>query len=455
MKPKPIIELVAPNVDLKEIKGEENKQNPFRDTECCGAVRGTSTIPPSSMLPIATLTTCRKGSTTTALDAASKEEEEEIEKDQFPFQNVEDCEVVRGTTPASSTSVPSIASTARIISSAFDVVIEQQEETEKNLPFQEEVCRGVVHGTSTLLPSSAPPIASSSTRQTDTTSSDSDVASKQQEEEVKQIPFQENECCREVRGATSIPTTSAPPIASTTSRRTGAVSAVLDVASDHQKEEEQLPFQENECCEADLGSTALSSTSVLTFAATTIRRTDSTLAVSELVFDQQEEVKQSPFSDMEYCGEVRGTSALPPSSAPPIASSTTRRAGSATSALDVVLEQQEAKEDQFPFRDTESCGEVRGSAAVPTAFAPPIATTSSRRTGSIFSALDAPPEQEAEEVLPFQDTEYCGAVRGTTSIPPSSAPPIATTATRRTGTTTSALDVVLEQQKKTSFFIVI
>ena len=87
--------------------------------------------------------------------------------------------------------------------------------------------------------------------------------------------------------------------------------------------------------------------------------------------------------------------------------------------------QSQKEKPQLPFQVEECCGEVHGTITLPLSFVPPIVTSTPHRTGSIVSALDAPPKQEAEDQQnPFQKIEDYEAAPGTIPALPISVPPI-------------------------------
>ena len=272
-----------------------------------------------------------------------------------------------------------------------------------------------------------------------------------QHQEEDQGPFRDMECCGEVRGATSFPPISVSPIATTSFRRTGAkTSMALESASKEEEIKEQLPFRDTECCGAVRGATTIPPTSAPPFATSIARRSGITTSGCVVASKQKEEAEeeQLPFRDSEDCGVVRGTSSILPTSTLPLATTSNRRTGTITTASESASEQEEEKE-QNPFLEIESCGAVLGTTTIPPTSAPPIATTSTRRSGTTATASESAFEQEeeAEEQSPFQGEESYGAVRGTTSIPPTSAPPLATAATRRTMATTSASESASKEEE--------
>ena len=354
-------------------------------------------------------------------------QQQEVKEDQRPFQGEEYCEVVRGSTTIPPTSAPPIATTTTrrsgSASSASESASKKEEEVDKRGPFSNTESREEVQGTSTLPPTSVPPIAASTTHQSGTTAAACVVASKE-DEEVKQIPFLDTESCGEVHGISTLPPSSVPPFVTMTTRRTGTSTAASESASKQEEAEEQSPFLETVCCGAVRGTTALPSTSAPPFDSTSIRHTVAASMALEVASEQEEEKEpQFPFLNFEPCGEVCGS----PSSVSQNATSTTRRTGTTTSASESASEQKEETEDQIPFSETECCGGIRGSTTVPSSSAPSIVATTIRRVGTSSTVSEsASKEEETEEQLPFQGTEDYGVARGAIMVPPTSASLIAT-----------------------------
>ena len=270
----------------------------------------------------------------------------------------------------------------------------------------------------------------------------------QHQEAEEQLPFSQIKDCGAVRGAASIPPTSAPPFATATTRRTGTTSTACVVAS-KEETEEQNPFRDTEYCGEVHGSTILSPTSAPPIAATTTRRKDSTTTALDVASKEEETEEQSPFSE-KCCGEVRGTSLLLPTSTPPFASTSTRRVGASTSVSESASKEEEEK-PQFPFQGTEDCGAVHGSSLISPTSVLYTTSVSIHRVGttSLVSEDASNRKEEGEGTHhPFQDTkaDYV-EVHGSFFSSPTSVQPIVVITTQKDKTLIMDSGVVSNQQE--------
>ena len=322
--------------------------------------------------------------------------------------------------------------------------IQYQEEVKQRL-FSDTESYGAVHGVTSSPLTSTPPIVTVIPHYTGLASLASEGASKEEAED--QDPFSEVKGYVEVHGTTIISSSSVSPFAMTSTHPTGATLTDSEVAPKQEEEEkkEQLPFQKNECCEEVHGSLAISTASVPPTAPTITCYCMTTTSDSEVISEQEEERKPSPFQDSESCGEVRTTKSFPSLTASSVGLMTTHRSGNSVIASDVASEQEEPDE-QSPFSQIGNCGEDHGIMNTVDAVVQPFGSPLNHQADTSEMALDVASEQEEEkDHLPFPDTKSYGAV----TIPSVSTSPIASMATRRVEAAVEAYDVASEQQEET------
>ena len=132
----------------------------------------------------------------------------------------------------------------------------QYQEVKKHLPFQNSESNGADRGITNITPFSTPPIVAVMTSHTKTTASASVVPSEQQEELDKQPPFQKIEDCAEVHKITSLPLTSVTSIASTLTHSIASSIAGSD-APPKQEVKHSIPFPMKDPCEVAHGSSTM------------------------------------------------------------------------------------------------------------------------------------------------------------------------------------------------------